>query len=111
MKTNNNKFRTKRYSLISMGVCVLCIIYLLVINFRLASEYAKATSKTRALFGLNEIVYIQPKVYVELISIVALILALIGLRKKESKNYVIVSILLAILSGALVFPRLWRLLV
>lgn len=48
------KLRTSRLMLASYLLSTLCGIGVLIINYRIATVYAKADGKTRALFGLVE---------------------------------------------------------
>ena len=93
---------------ISIIISLISIIITIVINIRIANEYLRVDGKTKALFGLKEILQFSYQYYVCILGVAAMIFAV-------KANNIIVSktmtLLLAISSIVLVFIRLWRLLV
>ena len=76
----------------------VCIIGLLVFNYKLAQIYLSSTGKTRALFGLTELARLDGKSYLIPFIISAILFAAIEARKKETKIMVVVTMILSLLS-------------
>jgi hypothetical protein len=96
-----------KLSLISIAFSFISVALTLYQNYRLACMYELAQGKTKALFGITEIREMDKKVYIGIISIAALIIGYIALRKQENKKLAMTAIFLGVLSIALLFIRLW----
>ncbi len=95
----------KKSFYISLSLSILSIIFTVFINIQIAKEYLRVDGKTKALFGIKELLQFSYQYYVAILGILALLLALFS---KETKKSIILSASLAILSVALVFLRIWR---
>jgi hypothetical protein len=73
-------------------------------------RYQESNGKTRALFGIIEIQF-SYIYYLVLPAITGLIFGIISLRQEQSKKASTVAILVACLTIAMVFLRIWRLMV
>lgn len=88
-------------SIVSMGITIY-------INYLIAVRYEQATGKTKALFGLTEMLQFGYQYYVLLPCIAALILIITSRAQAKRKFTYALLPLIAII---LVFVRLWRLFV
>jgi hypothetical membrane protein len=93
---------------ISIIISVVSIIITTAINIRIANEYLRVDGKTKALFGLKEILQFSYQYYVCILGVAAMIFAVLAKTKAVSKT---MTLLLAISTIVLVFVRFWRLLV
>ena len=94
--------------LISIIISVFSIIITLVINIKIANEYAQSDGKTKALFGLREFLQFSYQYYVCTLGLTAIFFSFKA-GYKSARN--IFSLLLAICSIVFVFVGLWRILV
>ncbi|MEI7735410.1 MAG: hypothetical protein WCI49_08080 [Ferruginibacter sp.] len=97
-----------KYLYSSLWLNLLSIVTTLLINYQIAKEYLNVHGKTRALFGIKELLQFGYQYWVALAGIIALILAIIGIVKSSASGYKWTVILLSLLSIALVFARVWR---
>jgi hypothetical protein len=97
--------KNKNLSVFSILLSFTAIILIVYINYQIAKEYLRVDGKTRALFGIKEILQFSYQYYVIIIGFLALGIALI-IRNPDKQK----SIALALSLGAiiLVFCRLWR---
>ncbi len=98
----------KKYH-ISIFLSLISICGIIIQNYRLAEIYLKAGGKTRALFGLTELIQLDVKMYLGLISIISLLFGILAIRKKENNLYSVFSICLSGVSITLIFVRFWKL--
>lgn len=99
-----------KLTLFSILLSTLCIFALLSVEWSIYFDYIKATGKTQALFGLTEMNYASTKFYLAGGGLIALVLAVIALRKKESKKTAKIAIIMAVITMVLPVTRIWRLL-
>lgn len=97
----------KKYAFISLVLSLISISGNIFQNYRLAELYNKSTGKTRALFGLIELTQLYIKIYLGIVSIVALIFAIIAFRKNENRILTLLSIILSVISFTLLYVRLF----
>ncbi len=93
---------------ISFILSFLSLAATFLINIQIAKHYLKADGKTRALFGLTELLNYGYQYYIAVLGLFALISALFATAPANKK---IIALVLSILSIAFVFARVWRLLV
>ena len=98
----------KNYLDISLLLSFISIAVTLFINIQVAQRYIRATGKTRALFGLTELLTFGYQYYIALIGIVAFILAVLSLKNDRQHNKRLMAVLLSIVAIAVVFVRIWR---
>ncbi|TRZ41637.1 hypothetical protein [Robertkochia solimangrovi] len=99
------------YSIISIAASGASILMILKINVEIAQRYMLSDGKTQALFGLIELSEFIGKYYFLGLSILALILAIIGFRRKEGKCINGFALVAGIVSIILVFSRIWTFMV
>jgi hypothetical protein len=97
-----------RFSLTSICLSCIGIIWALVIERKIYLEFIASTGKTRALFSLIELGYLEVKIYIVVIGIFALVLGIIGLIRKEHKRKAKIAIGLSILTIILPIAKIWR---
>ena len=78
------------------------------INYQIANSYLKAPGKTRALYGLTEMLSFGYQYYVVILGIVSFILAIMTFNKGDKKNKIISALLLSLFAISMVFARIWR---
>jgi purine-cytosine permease-like protein len=67
----------------------------------------RSFGKNRALFGLIELTQFGYQYYVAVLGIIALILAILGIKQERLKEQ-ITAVLLSLLAITIVFVRVWR---
>ena len=87
---------------------IISIAITLFINHKIAETFLRADGKARAIF-LPELLVFGYQYYVVLLGIVALILAIIGVRKNTQTTKKTTAVLLSLLAIMIVFVRIWRL--
>lgn len=97
------------YLHLSFALSVCSLIATLLINLRIAERYKIADGKTRALYGINELLQFGYQYYIAFLGFGAVIVALIQVRKDTRKS--LWACLLGLISIVLVFARIWRLFV
>ena len=102
-------FKKNKLLNISIFVSIISIIVTLLINRQLADAYLKSDGKTRALFGVIEILQFGYQYYVTLLGGVSLILLFFCIKGNNQKTKLIVALLLSLLAITIVFVRIWRL--
>jgi hypothetical protein len=90
---------------------LISIVITIFINYHIAKEYIRVDGKTQILFGIKELLQFDYQYWVAVAGFVALIFAIIGSVKSYSPSYKWATILLSLLSIAMVFVRIWRLLI
>lgn len=91
---------------ISFILSLISLATTFLINIQIAKHYLNADGKTQALFSLNELLTYGYQYYVAILGLLALISALFAI---ASANKKIIAAVLALLSIACVFARIWRL--
>ena len=98
----------RKYLEISISLSIISIAITLFINHKIAEAYLKADGKTRAVF-LPELLVFGYQYYVAMLGIVALILAITGVKKNSQTTKKFLAVLLSLLAIVIVFIRSWRL--
>lgn len=106
----NNRVSTGRFLLTSYLLSLLCLIGISIINQKIAIRYQESSGKTSALFGIIELQY-SYIYYLVLPALVGLILGILSFKQEQTKAISAIAVLVACLTIALVFLRIWRLLV
>jgi hypothetical protein len=70
-----------------------------------------ATGKTRALFGLTELLQFGYQYYVVITGAVSLILSVLSIKSNKNQNKKSIALVLSIAAITIVFIRIWRLFV
>jgi hypothetical protein len=95
----------------SIFLSFINILIVLNINHDIALRYLSSDGKTRALFGITEILSFSYQYYLVILSVLSIVITFISIRKKEKKRTIILAISLSILSIVLIFSRIWRLMI
>ena len=104
-----NTICKRRYLQISILLSLVSIAITLFINFRIAGTYLRVDGKTRALFGLTELLSFGYQYYIGLLGIIALIFAIAGMKESSSSGKKFIAVLLSLFAITFVFARTWRL--
>lgn len=107
----DSKFHSKIFSLISVILSGLCIAIIIKINTDIAQRYLQSDGKTRAVFGITETLNFYYQYYFVGLSFLALILAIIGTKRKEYRFINRIAYVIGLLSLILIFERVWRLMI
>ena len=100
--------KTGRYFLISTLVSIISISTTLFINIQIAQAYLKSDGKTRALFGIKELLQFGYQHYVVIPGIVSFIFAVLVIKGTNQRSKKVAALLLSLLAIAIVFARIWR---
>ena len=95
----------------SIVLSIISITITLLINIQIAKEYLRSDGKTRALFGIKELLQYGYQYYVLILGVCSLILAIMNLKGNIQTNKKAAVVLLSILAIIIVFVRIWRLFV
>ena len=106
-----NKQNVNRALNFSILISVISIAVTLFINIQIAARYTRSDGKTKALFGIIELLQFKYQYYVVLLGIIALILAIVSVRIDKIKNKKNIGMLLSVIAVVIVFLRSWRLFV
>ena len=107
----DNRLHPKIFSLISVILSGLCIAIIIKINIDIAHRYFQSDGKTQALFGITETLVFYYQYYFVGLGLIALVLAIVGSKKKEQKIINGVAYIIGILALILIFARVWRLMI
>ena len=106
-----NQRTHQKYFVISIALSLASMVITFMINIQMARQYLRSVGKTRALFGVNELLQFGYQYYVVLLGVVSLVLALLGGRGILQKRKFLIAVVLSLLSIAMVFLRIWRILI
>lgn len=101
--------KKEKLLLFSVLLSLLSIIITTLINIAIAKTYLRVDGKTRALFGITELLQFGYQYYVALPGIVSLILALVCLKSNSHYGKKYTAIILSMFALIIVFARIWRL--
>ena len=94
---------------LSILLSIVSIALTVIINFQIAKEYLRVEGKTKALFGIKEMLQFSYQFYVAGIALLSALFAIICKNVEISKKYI--AIILSLLALLIVFLRIWRLFV
>ena len=97
-----------RYLILSILVSVVSIFATIIINTQIAEAYLNSDGKTRALFGIKELLQFRYQYCILLLGIVSLVLAILGIRGNSQNIKKAATVLLSLLAITIVFVKLWR---
>ena len=97
------------YFLLSILLSFISIGITFFINIQIAKVYLRADGKTRALFGLTELLQFGYQYYISALGLVSFVLAIMCFKNKIHKGKTAFTIILGISAIVLVFIRIWRL--
>lgn len=89
-------------------LALACTCAVTIQDYRLSRMYIRASGKTRALFGITELVQSYVKVYIGIVLLVSLLLLITGLSQKENKRYLLLAFITVFITAALLLMRMWR---
>lgn len=101
--------KNRLFSLLSILLSVISLIAVIKINSDISARYLALDGKTQLLLGLTEFVGFYFKFYIVIaVSLVAIGLSIIALRKEEERRYRLIAFLLGILSVIVVILNIGR---
>jgi hypothetical membrane protein len=100
--------KKRKYLNISTVVSTISISTTIFINNQIAEAYLKSDGKTRALFGLKELLQFGYQYYVVILGILSLIFAILGIKGNNQRYNKVTTLLLSFFAIAIVFARIWR---
>ena len=107
----NTNFLKDKYAIISGLISIICIIAILIINQEIARRYQSLDGKTQAFFGIIELTTFGYLYCFIIPGIIALILGIKSFLKKETRWKAIFATAIACFAVAIVFMRIWRLMI
>jgi hypothetical protein len=99
----------KDYLSVSLAVSLLSIAITTYINIQIAQFYIKATGKTRALFGITELLNFGYQYYVTVLGLAASLLFIFSSKGNGSNGKKQLAMLLSFAAIAIVYVMVWRL--
>jgi len=102
-KTKNN------YLIFSILLSFISISVTTFINIQMAKEYLRVDGKTKALFGIKELLQFGYQYYVVILGLLSLIFAILSFKSNTQRSKLFAATLLSIFSITIVFLRIWRL--
>ena len=85
------------------------MVITIYINIQIAQRYINTTGKTKALFGLTELLTFGYQYYIAVIGIISFILSILSLKVNGQRNKMRMAVLLSIVAIAMVFLKTWGL--
>lgn len=102
--------KTKKECLIfSILLSFISISVTVFINIQIAKEYLRVDGKTKALFGIKELLQFGYQYYVVILGLLSLIFAILSFKSNAQRSRLFAATLLSIFSITIVFLRIWRL--
>lgn len=101
------RLKNYKYSILSILISIACVVYLILLNYRLAQNYLQVDGKTRALYGIIELSWVVYKVYLIPFLILSAFFWNLAIRKKEARSFYVAAILVSVIAIALIFVRIW----
>jgi len=106
-----DNLKKDKYSKISIAFSILCLIVIIKINHDIASRYLSSDGKTKALFGITEILCFYYQYYFVILSLTAFVFAIFGSKRKENRLINQIAYLLGLFSMIIIFLRIWRIMI
>lgn len=103
--------KSYKLSAFSLIFSIAGLIVQFIINYKMSIRYISSGNKTKALFGLVEVLSFSYKYYFLILGVVAFAFGTVALVKKEAEWLVYTALALSILSIASEFIQLWKLFV
>ena len=101
--------KNRLFSLLSILLSIISLISVIKINRDISARYLALDGKTQLLLGLTEFVGFYFKFYIVIaVSLIAMGLSIIALRKEEERRYRLIAFLLGILSVIVVILNIGR---
>ena len=101
----------KPYATISIFLSILCMLIITWINIKIANQYLSSDGKTKALFGIVELLNFYYKYWFVGLSLGSITLSILSKRNKEGKRIFWISMMLGLLSLIFIFTSIWRLMI
>jgi hypothetical protein len=102
-------FVKNKFSVTSVTLILFSLIYILIINYKIAEIYLHAGGKTRAFFWITETITFSYKYYLIIPALLGIALAIFAIRKKEIRSLALFSIVSGMITIILVFSPVWKL--
>lgn len=99
------------YLEVSILLSIISIAITVFINYQIANAYLRSYGKTRALFGLTELLQFGYQYYVLIPGIISLALVILSFRDTGLKGKNIAAFGLSLFTITIVFLKAWRLFV
>jgi hypothetical protein len=103
--------KKSKYLKTSIILSIISISISVFINIQIAREYSISDGKTRALFGIKELLKFGYQYYVCMLGVISLIIAILSIKGNNQRRGILPAITLSLFALTIVFVRLWRLFV
>lgn len=97
-----------KHSILSLVSSSICIVGLLIYDYKLSLTYLSSSGKTRALFGIIELSRLHIKLYFIPFAILSIVFVVLAVKKKEKKGWVVACMIVCLLAIVSFFIRSWR---
>jgi hypothetical protein len=102
---------TIRFSMISLVLSISTLLAIIWINWNIAEYYNSLGRKEQAWFGLTEALNYSYKYFFLAPALIALILALVGRKRKEVAGASVTAIVLSLITVISVLVKLWKVMI
>ncbi len=92
----------------SQLLSLICIVWLIIINDKIAIQYQNSGGKTKAMFGLIEGLSFGYKYYFLFPALLGTFLGGWALSLKKDNRMALVAVVMGCISVVLVFVKVWR---
>ncbi len=96
---------------ISILLSIISISISHLINYQIAKDYLGVDGKTKALFGIKELLQFGYQYYVLGLGLISLTLAILSINYVNPKSQILTALLLSVIAIVIIFARIWRLFV
>ncbi|GAB5400075.1 MAG: hypothetical protein Aureis2KO_16600 [Aureisphaera sp.] len=94
------------YSIFGVIICLGSLSWLFSIEWQIYDDYMRTSGKARALFGINELAYLN-KLLLSIGGILGFICAFLAYRRNEHKGVIRILMVLALITMLLPFFKVW----
>jgi hypothetical protein len=96
-----------KFSVISFALNFVTIFFIVNLNYKIYNKYINSNGKTKALFGLVELGYLEYKFYLLIPIIFSIGLSIYAKKRFENRYTYLSALLISALLLILVFVRIW----
>lgn len=100
--------KKNKWTFTGFFLALACTCGVIIQDYRLSRMYINASGKTKALFGITELIQSYVKICIGLVLLVSLLLLITGVSRKENKRYILLAFITVLITTALLFMRIWR---
>lgn len=100
--------KQNKFSWAAIIICDLCLLALIWFERRSYLDYQATSGKTQALYGIQEAIIFNSKMYLIIGGFLGLVLAMLAWAKKESRSSLSLALFLSLVVIIAPFLSIWR---